>query len=131
MQKCFRRLSCLHYIKRRECIYYWLLKEFNYSDAFIGGSDREKEGEWKWESGESWSYSNWGANQPDDYKAYEGGQDYLRIGQDGAWDDFNSMADISGTEIKSFICETDINEFSINYSFKWRKKCFRIIQRHI
>ena len=92
-----------------------LLKEFNYSDAFIGGSDREKEGEWKWESGESWSYSNWGANQPDDYKAYEGGQDYLRIGQDGAWDDFNSMADISGTEIKSFICETDINEFSINY----------------
>ena len=92
-----------------------LLKEFNYSDAFIGGSDREKEGEWKWESGESWSYSNWGANQPDDYKACEGGQDYLRIGQDGAWDDFNSMADISGTEIKSFICETDINEFSINY----------------
>ena len=92
-----------------------LLKEFNYSTAFIGGSDREKEGEWKWESGESWSYSNWGANQPDDYKAYEGGQDYLRIGQDGAWDDFNSMADISGTEIKSFICETDINEFSINY----------------
>ena len=48
-------------------------------------------------------------------KACEGGQDYLRIGQDGAWDDFNSMADISGTEIKSFICETDINEFSINY----------------
>ena len=48
-----------------------LLKEFNYSDAFIGGSDREKEGEWKWESGESWSYSNWGANQPDDYKACE------------------------------------------------------------
>lgn len=92
-----------------------LLKEFNYSTAFIGGSDREKEGEWKWESGESWSYSNWGANQPDDYKAYEGGQDYLRIGQDGAWDDFNSMADISGTEVKSFICETDINEFSINY----------------
>ena len=92
-----------------------LLKEFNYSDAFIGGSDREKEGEWKWESGESWSYSNWGANQPDDYKACEGGQDYLRIGQDGAWDDFNSMADISGTEIKSFICETDINEFSFNY----------------
>ena len=92
-----------------------LLKEFNYSDAFIGGSDREKEGEWKWESGESWSYSNWGANQPDDYKACEGGQDYLRIGQDGAWDDFNSMADISGTGIKSFICETDINEFSINY----------------
>lgn len=92
-----------------------LLKEFNYSTAFIGGSDREKEGEWKWESDESWSYSNWGANQPDDYKAYEGGQDYLRIGQDGAWDDFNSMADISGTEVKSFICETDINEFSINY----------------
>lgn len=92
-----------------------LLKEFNYSTAFIGGSDREKEGEWKWESGESWSYSNWGANQPDDYKAYEGGQDYLRIGQDGAWDDFNSMADILGTEVKSFICETDINEFSINY----------------
>lgn len=92
-----------------------LLKEFNYSTAFIGGSDREKEGEWKWESDESWSYSNWGANQPDDYKAYEGGQDYLRIGQDRAWDDFNSMADISGTEVKSFICETDINEFSINY----------------
>lgn len=92
-----------------------LLKEFDYRAAFIGGSDREKEGEWKWESGESWSYSNWGANQPDDYKAYEGGQDYLTVDKDGIWDDFNSMADISGTEVKSFICETDINEFSINY----------------
>ena len=51
-----------------------LLKEFNYSDAFIGGSDREKEGEWKWESGESWSYSNWGVNQPDDYKFQKAGR---------------------------------------------------------
>lgn len=43
--------------------------------AWIGASDRASEGQFVWESGEPWSYTDWGPNQPDDYN----GEDCVHI----------------------------------------------------
>jgi hypothetical protein len=53
---------------------------------WLGGTDETTEGTWKWITGESWSYTNWGSFQPDDIA---NGQDYLIYfsHEPGKWDD--------------------------------------------
>jgi len=44
----------------------WQIAKLN-SDpicTWIGGTDQEKEGIWKWSTGESWAYTNWSSNEP-------------------------------------------------------------------
>ena len=55
-------------------------------NIWLGGSDANSEGNWQWITGEPWSYTNWGPNQPDDYSS---GQDYLCFWEKyaGQWDD--------------------------------------------
>lgn len=74
-------------------------------ELWIGANDSNFEGVWEWSNGESFSYTNWGNNQPDD----SGGQDYgvllsflsegsgYRINE-GQWDDTDSYR-------CPFICE--------------------------
>ncbi|NRP96471.1 Ig-like domain-containing protein [Marinobacterium sp. xm-a-127] len=44
--------------------------------VWLGGNDISSEGTWVWETGDSFSYSNWGNAEPDDYN----NQDTLAIG---------------------------------------------------
>ncbi len=62
--------------------------------AWVGGSDRETEGVWKWiagpEAGQVFSYTAWGGGEPNDWN---GGEDYLQFNWGGngpspnAWND--------------------------------------------
>lgn len=61
---------------------------------WIGATDEENEGIWKWVTGESFSYTNWQANQPDDYISYTSeGESFLHMyGSDGEWNDVDGIA---------------------------------------
>jgi len=55
--------------------------------TWIGGTDEIVEGDWKWVTGEPFTYTNWAGGEPND----QGGQDYLSINLSntgaGLWDD--------------------------------------------
>lgn len=58
---------------------------FTYAQLYLGATDRETEGVWKWVTGETWSFSNWAPGEPNN--AYGGNQDYLALNYDNSWDD--------------------------------------------
>jgi len=73
--------------------YYWL-----------GGTDKDSEGEWKWITGEEWNYDNWYSGEPNNGGSV--GEDYLHLlTRNGQikWNDIpNQVYDSMG-----LICEDD------------------------
>ena len=66
---------------------------------WLGGTDAEQEGTWKWVTGESWNYQRWSSGNPDN--AAPQGQDYLWSGvpsvgsSNQLWDDYvNAWEDV-------------------------------------
>jgi hypothetical protein len=59
-------------------------------NPWLGGTDSEQEGTWKWVTGETWNYSSWGGGQPDN----SSNQDYLLFWgtsvHGSGWDDGGS-----------------------------------------
>lgn len=53
-------------------------------DLRIGLTDRRKEADWKWVSGEPTTYQKWSPNQPDNFQNNE---HYINILQNGLWND--------------------------------------------
>jgi hypothetical protein len=72
--------------------------------CWMGGSDVTLEGTWKWmtgpESGNTLTYFNWGASQPDNYNDVE---DYLQFFAAGTWNDLPNAA--SAVEIAGYVVE--------------------------
>ena len=62
----------------------WLMANGVQAADNIGGSDIAEEGTWVWASGETFSYSNWNAGEPNNGS---GNQNYMQIYADGKWDD--------------------------------------------
>ena len=67
-------------------------------DLWLGSTDSAVEGQWRWVTGETFSYSNWQIGQPDNL----GNEDFLimRAGT-GAW------ADVSGTALNWYLLERE------------------------
>jgi hypothetical protein len=53
------------------------------SNEWLGATDRELEGTWKWLTGENWTYSNWNPNEPNN----SGNEDGLHFYSNGKWND--------------------------------------------
>jgi hypothetical protein len=70
---------------------------------FLGASDAEEEGSWRWVDGSPWEYTNWMKGQPNDYT---GSEDYLATYDGGAWVDVDGAGD--GFWMPTgYICEWD------------------------
>ena len=71
----------------------WLRQTFGSSERFwIGLSDRNVEGDFQWVNGETSSYRNWAAGEPNDYKFngdFPAGEDYILMNWNsaGQWND--------------------------------------------
>jgi len=89
-----------------------LIKEkgFTQNRFWMGATDKDKEGTWKWITGEKFDYSNWGRTQPNNGES--GGQHYgVFVAYDATyngikllaeqWDDINEDSE----EDIYFICE--------------------------
>jgi hypothetical protein len=78
------------------------------SSFWLGGTDSDQEGVWKWITGESWEYKNWCPNEPNNAC---GGQNYVHIFSSQhptprCWDDSGGPGCYS-TALYSYICEWD------------------------
>ena len=56
---------------------------------WTGGTDQASEGRWTWESGQTWSYSNWHSGEPNNSNLGPGGEDCMQLGRflDYTWND--------------------------------------------
>ena len=59
--------------------------------TWIGGTDTESEGDWKWVDGTPLSYTSWGIGEPNN----NGNEDALQMYPDGRWNDQSSSLPIS------------------------------------
>jgi hypothetical protein len=63
----------------------WIIQTFSpLLNYWLGGTDEDEEGKWKWITGEEWKYSLWYKDQPDNYK---GNEHSLQIWSNGFWND--------------------------------------------
>jgi len=63
-----------------------LLYSLSLTQGWIGYSDEETEGNWKWVTGEPSQYTKWNSGEPNDM----GNEDYTIFRADESWNDVNS-----------------------------------------
>lgn len=81
-------------------VYSYMVSE-GYESAYLGLSDAETEGEWKWCNGEIVVYTNWNSGQPNKENANEDYAMFYYKYMDGTWND-GDFGKNTGT---AFICE--------------------------
>ncbi|MEZ5302810.1 MAG: C-type lectin domain-containing protein [Verrucomicrobiales bacterium] len=67
--------------------------------AWIGATDEGKEGEWRWVTGEPFSFTDWGPTGPDNF---QGNQHHALIWLGGKWDDYFAA------EPNRYVCEWEL-----------------------
>lgn len=81
------------------------LASISRSHVWIGATDEEEEGQWRWIDGSSLEYSNWDDGEPNNAPGHAAGthEDYLMISKYAKWNDLSLESEI----IKGFVCEWD------------------------
>ena len=73
------------------------------NNIWLGGTDENDESNWRWITGETWSYSNWNDDEPSND---ENSQHFLAMDStNGYWDDKHDTAALK--DVSHFICEWD------------------------
>ncbi len=85
---------------------YQYMKDSDYKSAYIGLTDSENEGEWKWVTGEEVEYTNWSAKEPNSENKNEDYAMFYYKFKTGVWNDGDFGKSTAG-KVKSFICEWD------------------------
>ncbi|EMH2710065.1 DUF5011 domain-containing protein [Clostridioides difficile] len=72
--------------------------------VWLGATDEEKEGQWKWVTGELVKFTNWCAGEPNNFGGIE---DYMVSikNSNGLWNDTNNVPDPYWTDIEGFVVE--------------------------
>ena len=71
-----------------------LMSTYNKTFFWLGGTDQDSEGNWRWVTGELWDYQNWNQSQPDND---EGNGHFLNIWnnypniEQGKWNDWIAL----------------------------------------
>lgn len=81
-----------------------MMQGTDFTQTFLGATDEENEGVWKWITRESWSYTNWNTNEPNNC---DGNENYLALnnsGLDFTWNDIANFCEYDS----AFICEIDL-----------------------
>lgn len=77
--------------------------------AWIGATDANSEGNWKWVNGESFSYHPWNTGEPNNSVGNpEGSENYAHITDGGGWND------AAGCTLKPFVVEFD-QAYTVKY----------------
>ena len=81
------------------------------SSIWLGATDKDSEGTWKWVTGEGFSFSDWGEGEPNnDVSLNEGREDYIHmLTENGKWNDS------AGSVTYPFICEID-TAYTVTYN---------------
>ena len=73
---------------------------------WLGGTDEQVEGTWRWVTGETWTYDNWNGGEPSDTS---GGENHLQlydgnVGPRGKWNDAPSP---DANHVNGYVCEME------------------------
>lgn len=87
----------------------WICQNFPDARFWLGGTDEDVDGEWRWVTGEEWGYTNWGQGEPNDFLL---GEDALEMSTlldntNGLWNDLPAG---SLTFPTSLLVEFDSNQ---------------------
>ena len=83
----------------------FIVSNNTYGDMWLGATDKDSEGKWKWVTGESFEYTNWDSIEPNNYTAViSEGEDFMHICKStGKWNDTTYYT----SAIVGFIVEYD------------------------
>ena len=90
---------------------YNYITENNCPNAYFGFTDQDEEGTWKWDNGETSSYTNWHSGGPDNENPSEDFAMYYYKYPDGTWND-GDFSDENGN--RAFLCEW--GDYEIDYA---------------
>ena len=90
--------------EENDFVYSYLKNNFDYESAYFGFTDQEEEGVWVWDNGESGTFTNWHAGEPNDENPNEDYAMYYYKYPDGTWND-GDFGDQTVNSGRVFICE--------------------------
>jgi len=92
----------------------WICQHFQNVRFWLGGTDEEVEGEWKWVTGEEWAYMNWAPGEPNNSDIMGDGREEnaleMRLAPnnpEGLWNDVPSDTFTVGFYPTSLLVEFD------------------------